>query len=90
MLPLTISLFRREFLTSVYLAAFRPVKKDPDREIITEIFKAMFDARGREQDIVLCESPACSGANELTAALRDNVNFITRMRRLGITAAWRV
>jgi hypothetical protein len=38
------------FLTPIYLAACRSIEKDPDREIIAEVFKAMFD--GREQDVV--------------------------------------
>jgi hypothetical protein len=78
------------FLTPIYLAAFRSIEKDPDREIITEVFKAMFDARGREQGIVGRESLACSGANELAAALRHDVDLITRMRGLRVVAARRV
>jgi hypothetical protein len=35
----------------IHLAAFRPVKENPNREILSEVFKAMFDAGRDEQNI---------------------------------------
>jgi len=78
------------FLTSIDLAAFRAIKKDPDREVLTEILKAMFDARRGKQDIVRTKSLASAAANQLSAAAHDDVNFVTRMRCLRVLAARRI
>src|SRR5205814_8068309 len=75
---------------SICLAAFRPVKENPDRKVIAEVFKTVFDSRGRKQNIVLSEGLSRSAADKLSAALRNDVNLIERVRRLRIAAARRV
>jgi hypothetical protein len=35
-------------LILIYLAAFRPIEEDPDREIVSKILKAVLDARHSE------------------------------------------
>src|SRR5260370_15125473 len=79
-----------KYSASICFAAFRTIKENPDRKIIAEVFKTVFDSRGREQNVVWREGLSRSAADKLSAALRDDVNFVQRMERLRITAARRV
>ena len=75
---------------SIDLAALRPVKEDPDGEVIAEVFEPMFDSGGCEQDISWRESLPSAITNEFAGALGHNIDFVARMRRLRIVAARRV
>ena len=50
----------------------------------------MFDTGGHKQNVVRNEVLARTSADKLTVALGDDVNLVTRMRRLRIAAARRV
>jgi hypothetical protein len=71
-------------------AAFGPIKENPNRKIIAEVFKTVFDASGREQNIVRRKWLSRAAADKVTAALGDDVKFILGMRSLGIAATRRV
>src|SRR5712691_2300455 len=75
---------------SICLATLRPIKENPDRKIIAEVFKTVFDARGYEQNVVWGEGSSRSAADKLSAALRDDVNLVERMWSLWIAGARRV
>ena len=47
----------------------------------------MFDAGGGKQNVIHLRRFARPAVNKFSAALRDNINFIARMRRLRIAAA---
>ncbi len=57
-------------------AAFWSIKDHPDGKIVAEVFKVMWDAGRREQQIVRSECLPLVAANKLPGALRDNVNFV--------------
>jgi hypothetical protein len=48
MLLISLSAWEGKYSTSIYLAAFRSIKHHPDREVVAEVFKPMFDAGGGE------------------------------------------
>ena len=50
----------------------------------------MLNTRGREKDLVRPKPLTRAAANKLTAALRHDVNLVTRVRCLRIAAARRV
>src|SRR5260370_39053982 len=70
-----VNLWRCAYLIQVYFAAFRSIEEDPDRKIIGEIFKTMFDARGCKQDIVGHEGLASGATNKISAALGDDIDL---------------
>ena len=72
------------------LAAFRAVEENPKRKVIAEIFKTMFHPGGDKQEIVGPKLPTLARANEIARAADDNIDFIARVRCLGITPTWRV
>ena len=81
---------RGEYPASICLATFRPIKENPDRKIIAEVFKTVFDCRGYEQNVVWDKGLSRSAADKLSTALRDDVNLVERMWCLRIAAARRV
>jgi len=67
-------------------AAFGSEKKDPDRKVIAEIFKAMFDAGRGEKDVLGGKRLSLTAGNKLSAALRHDVYLIARVWLLEIDA----
>ena len=73
-----------------WFSAFRSIEQHPQRQVAGEVFKPVFDARGREQDIRWSKLPAVVAANVLTGASGHEINFVARVRLLRIDAARRV
>jgi hypothetical protein len=66
------------------------IKHHPYGEILGEIFKAVWASSGDEQQVTGLDGAACLAVEKLSAALRDDVQFIARMGLLWIVSAGRV
>jgi hypothetical protein len=81
------SLGSEAFSGSIGFAAFGPIKEYPDRKVLAEVLKSMLSSGRSKQDVVGGERLSSGAADKLAAALRHNVNFVTRMRHLEIRSA---
>jgi len=86
--PIRVNLWQL-LLTSIHLAAFRTIKEDPDRKVLTEIFKAMFDA-GRGDRTSWRLKAGVARRRQIRAAAGHDVDFVSRVGSLRVVAVRRV
>lgn len=77
-------------LRSSVLAAFGTVKHYPRTEVVTELLEPMRDAGGHKQHIARNKGTTLAAVEKYPAALRDDIDLISRVRRLRIASARRV
>jgi len=73
--------------SGVRFTAFGTVEEHPDEEIVAELLEAMDDARLDEKHVVQRDRMAMRTVDEPSAAARDDVRLVARVRQLGIGAA---
>ena len=72
------------------LPAFRPVKENPSREILSELHEAMLIASRHEQNVSRAKTNFFSSPFEASRAGGDHVNLIAGVRMLPVVAPGRV
>jgi hypothetical protein len=73
-----------------FLPTFWSVKQDPQRYVAGEVFEAMFDACGGEQNVGWTKLLSMFTADILTCAGRYKINFVARVWFLWIDTARRI
>src|SRR4030095_2138976 len=77
-------------LALIDFAAFRAVKHHPGREVICEVLKTMLKPSSHKQYVVCFKRLPCAIADKLAASFRHHIDLVFRVRRLRVSAAWRV
>src|ERR1051325_9577399 len=67
-------------------AALRAVKHHPDQKVFSEIFKTMHLTGSSKERITRPELKSLAFDKKPSAARRDDINFVTRMRLLHVLA----
>lgn len=75
---------------SAYLTAFRPIEPNPDREIVSKVFKTMHGAGSGREKICRTELLPAFTTNKLTATGGDKIDLVACVGSLRISSARRV